>query len=80
LWEAFLLQMNDFDRFLEIELERMLDPVAATPAPPFMARRKRTGPPLLAVVTAPIELAAEMVVSVDSAPVAVPVVAGRLIP
>jgi hypothetical protein len=71
LWEAFLLQMNDFDRFLESELRQMLDPVMETPAPPFKGRRKaRT--PLLKVVTAPIELAAD-VVSTEPAVVPVPV-------
>ncbi len=58
LWEAFLLQMNYFDRFLEFELRRMLDPVAASEAP-RRARRMSSGSPLLAVVTAPIEPGAE---------------------
>src|SRR5712692_7372562 len=39
LQDAFLLQMNDFDRFLELELARMLDRVVSTPAPP------RSSPP-----------------------------------
>ncbi len=58
LWEAFLIQMNDFDRFLESELRRILDPVAASGAP-RRARRMSSGSPLLSVVTAPIELVAE---------------------
>src|SRR5260370_3379655 len=33
LWEAFLLQMNDFDRFLEVQLRKILDPVAMSPPP-----------------------------------------------
>jgi hypothetical protein len=69
LWEAFLLQMNDFDRFLESELRLMLDPVVETPAPPLKGRRK-TRTPLLVVVTAPIELAAE---AVTGEPAVVPV-------
>jgi hypothetical protein len=39
LQEAFPLQMNDFDRLLELELARMLDSVVRTPAPP------RSSPP-----------------------------------
>ena len=31
--EAFLIQMNDFDRLLEHQLKRMLDPVVAAPVP-----------------------------------------------
>ena len=38
LWEAFLLQMDEFDRLLEFQLRRKLDPLVATPAP---ARRDR---------------------------------------
>jgi hypothetical protein len=62
--------MNDFDRFLEFELRQMLDPVVASGAP---RRRRRQGGrlPLLAVVTAPIELVAEVLPVVE--PVAVPV-------
>lgn len=52
--EAFLVQMNDFDRFLEFELRQMLDPVVASRAP-RRVRRKTNGLPVLAVVTAPIE-------------------------
>ncbi len=37
--------MNDFDRRLEAELARMLDPVARTPAPP-RGRRPRGRPVL----------------------------------
>jgi hypothetical protein len=50
LWEAFLLQMNDFDRFLESELRHMLDPVVAT-RPPARKRREEKAPrrPILAV-------------------------------
>jgi hypothetical protein len=49
LWEAFLLQMNDFDRFLEIELREMLDPVVAT-QPPRRGGRKNASRPVLTVV------------------------------
>jgi hypothetical protein len=33
LWEAFLLQMDDFDRLLEHQLRRKLDPLVAAPVP-----------------------------------------------
>jgi hypothetical protein len=48
LQEAFLLQMNDFDRFLETQLRRMLDPVVAT-QPPARGRRQKAPEPILAV-------------------------------
>jgi hypothetical protein len=67
LWEAFLVQMNDFDRFLEFELRQMLDPVVASGAPRRRPRRKWR--PLLTVVKAPLDLA--VVAAVE--PVAIPV-------
>jgi hypothetical protein len=77
LWEAFLIQMNDFDRYLESGLRQMLDPVVASMAP---RRRRLTGSglPLLAVVKAPIELVAEALPVVE--PVAVPVQPIHLFP
>jgi hypothetical protein len=69
--------MNDFERFLEIELRRMLDPVVVSAAPP---RRKKTELPLLAVVTAPLELAVGAIAAVEPVAVPVPVVPARLIP
>jgi hypothetical protein len=70
LREAFLLQMNDFDRYLESGLREMLDPVVASGAP---RRRRRTGSglPLLAVIKAPIELVGDALPAVE--PVAVSV-------
>jgi hypothetical protein len=41
LWEAFLLQMDDFDRLLELQLRRKLDALVAAPVP---VRRGRAGP------------------------------------
>jgi hypothetical protein len=77
LWEAFLIHMNDFDRYLEIGLRRMLDPVVISGAP---RRRRMTGSglPLLAVVKAPLELVAEALPVVE--PVAVPIQPIRLLP
>jgi len=43
LWEAFLVQMNDFERYLESGLRQMLDRVVASRPP---RRRRRTGPGL----------------------------------
>jgi hypothetical protein len=54
LQEAFLLQMNDFERRLESELRRMLDPVVATRPPKRRGAFKRVQTSLLAVV-APFE-------------------------
>ncbi len=71
MWEAFLIQMNDFDRYLESELRQMLDPVVDVGAPSRRTRRRDSGLPLLAVVKAPIEKVAEVLPVID--PVAVPV-------
>jgi hypothetical protein len=76
LWEAFLIHMNDFDRYLESELRKMLDPVVDAGAP-RRRRPKGSGLPLLAVVTAPIEKVAEVLPSID--PVAVPVPALQIL-
>jgi hypothetical protein len=40
LWEAFLLQMDDFELLLELKLRRLLDAVVAKPPP--NRRRGRT--------------------------------------
>jgi hypothetical protein len=77
LREAFLEQMNYFDRFLEFELRQMLDPVV-NPEAPRRRRRKSTRSPLLKVVSAPIELAAEVLPTVK--PVVVPVKRFRVHP
>jgi hypothetical protein len=62
--------MNDFDRFIEFELRQMLDPVVL-PEAPRRRRRKSTRSPFLAVISAPIEMAADALPAVE--PVAVPV-------
>lgn len=33
LWEAFLIQMDDFDRLIEFQLRRRLDPLMTAPVP-----------------------------------------------
>ena len=67
--EAFLIQMNDFDRFLDFELRQMLDPVVSSGAPRRGKRRKDT--PTLVIVTAPKELAVETIPVVESVAVSV---------
>lgn len=53
LWEAFLIHMDDFDRLLELQLRRRLDPLVAAPVPvrrgravssPAVKRRDRETP------------------------------------
>ena len=56
LWETFLLQMNDFDQFLEVKLREMLDPVVATKAPARLSRRRRARRPVLTVEVPAAEL------------------------
>jgi hypothetical protein len=70
LWEAFLLQMNDFDKFLDLQLRHMLDPIVATPAPPRRNRRPKAGRLILAV-EAPFELAPEAIPVVEAVVVTV---------
>jgi hypothetical protein len=60
--------MNDFERFLEFELRQMLDPVVSLKAP-RRRQPKSTGSPLLAVITAPLERAAEVLPMVEAVPV-----------
>jgi hypothetical protein len=49
LQEAFLVQMNDFDRLLDSKLRQMLDPVVATRPPTRRDPSKRVRKPILAV-------------------------------
>ena len=77
MWETFLLQMNYFDRFLDLELRHMLDPVVATPAPPRRSRRPRARQPIL-TIEATIELASEAIPVVEPAVVAIPVASSPL--
>ena len=72
MWEAFLLQMNEFDRFLEVELRLMLDPVVVV-QPPARGGLKEPRKPVLAVVPPRIELPADAVGEVEPVRVAVTV-------
>lgn len=72
MWEAFPLQMNDFDRYLEIELRHILDPVVVRRPP---ARKGRTDPaaapaPLVIEGPAPQAIAAVEPVVVAAFPAA----------
>jgi hypothetical protein len=73
LWEAFLLQMNDFDQLLELQLRRMLDPVVARRPPVRRGRIKRTPEAILTVKTAVIELVADAIPVGEPVAVAIPV-------
>ena len=55
MWEAFLLQMNDFDRLLEFKLRQLLDPVVSE-RPPARPRRKGRAEAVVAMPVAPVEL------------------------
>jgi hypothetical protein len=69
--------MNDFDRYLEFELRQMLDPVVATKAPRRWSP-KSAGSPLLAAVSASIDLVVDAMPAVE--PVVIPVQPYRLFP
>ena len=64
MWEAFRLQMNDFDRYLEIELKLMLDPVVVRRPPTRRGRKEALAASLLPVAEV---LALEPIPVVESA-------------
>jgi len=63
LWEAFLLQMNDFDILLERKLRQMLDPVVAQRPPVRRGRLNRTD--ITLVISPKVELAVEPIAVVS---------------
>jgi len=75
LWEAFLVQMNDFDQILELKLRRLLDPIVAG-LPPARRARQKPPPPILYVERVGIALAAEAI-SVIEPVVTAPVTAAH---
>jgi hypothetical protein len=77
LWEAFLLQMNEFDQFLELKLRQMLDSVVASQPPARKGRLKRLQKPILAVVPAAIGFAAGAIPVVEPVVVTMPVASAR---
>ena len=78
MWEAFLLQMNDFDRFLDLQLRHMLDPIVAAPAPRRRSRRPNARRSILVVLETPIEFAPEAIAAVEPVAVTVRVAAPPL--
>jgi hypothetical protein len=63
------MHMDDFDRLLELELARMLDPIVAAPAP---RRRRRRGLRVLESLTVELTVApSEVALVVEPVPVAV---------
>ena len=68
MWEAFLLQMDEFDSLLELKLRQMLDPVVAQ-EPPARRRGKRPIEAIVAVPAAPPELAPEAIPVVTALPI-----------
>ena len=77
MWEAFLLQMNEFDQLLEVKLRQMLDPVVLSRPPARRGRHERPPRPTLAsvpaTVPAPLELAPEAMPVVEPVVVTVSV-------
>ncbi|HVH63713.1 MAG TPA: hypothetical protein VNA65_08935 [Candidatus Dormibacteraeota bacterium] len=61
--------MNDFDRLLELQLREMLDPVAGQRPPTRGQRSKKPAEPLIVVLPAPVELAAEPIPVIAAGPV-----------
>ena len=76
MWEAFLLQMNDFDQLLELKLRQLLDPVVASPPPARRARRPRPLQPIQTVDGVGIGLA-DAIPVLEPVAVTLPVAAGR---
>jgi len=79
LWEAFLIQMNDFDQILELKLRDLLDPVVAGRPPARRARQAKPHQPILTVERVGIGLAAEPIPVVEEVVVTLPVAAARQI-
>ena len=76
MWEAFLLQMNDFDRYLEIELKDMLDHVVARRPP--ARKRSKSAAELVVLPVVADGLAAEAIPVVEPlVVVALPVASAR---
>jgi hypothetical protein len=70
-----LLQMDDFDQFLEQNLRRMLDPVALSPALPRKAAWLARG---IVAVPAPTDVSQEVTPFVEPLPPTVPVPARQV--
>ena len=68
--------MDDFERHLDVELQLLLDPIVATPAP--RRRRRAGGNPLRAIAGGLSSVASEVPVLAEPAPVTVPVPAAPI--
>jgi hypothetical protein len=68
--------MDDFERHLNLDLQRLLDPIVATPAP--RRRRSGGGNPLRAIAGGLSSVAGEVPVLAEPAPATVPVPAAPL--
>lgn len=68
--------MDDFERHLDLELQRLLDPIVAIPAP--RRRRSAGGNPLRAIAGGLSSVASEVPVLSEPAPVTVPVPAAPI--
>lgn len=77
MWEAFLVQMNDFDRYLEIELAQLLDPVVARRPPTRRGRPRPSREPVLLPLVVGEGLAAEAIPVSDPVVVTLPVASAR---
>jgi hypothetical protein len=67
--QAFLLRMDHFDRLLELELARLLDPIVEAPA---SRRRRRRGPGTLKAVAGGLtDLTSDMIVLVEPVTLAI---------
>ena len=69
------MRMDDFERLLDLELHRMLDPIVATPAP---RRRRSGGSALRAIAGGLSNVAAEVPVFAEPAPVTIVVPAAPI--
>jgi len=69
--------MNDFDKFLDVQLRHMLDPVVACQPPPRRSRPPRRRQPVL-VVEAPIERIADAMPALEPVVVTIPVASSQL--
>jgi len=66
--QAFLVRMDHFDRLLELELARLLDPVVDAPAP---RRRRRRASTLKATAGGLTVLPSDMVLLAEPVPLAI---------
>ena len=76
MWEAFLVQMNDFDQILELKLRRLLDPIVAG-QPPARRAPQKPRQPIFTVERVGIALAAEAIPVIEPVVLTAPVAAAH---